>query len=281
MPNKKQLVLLAHVLFFAFPLAAAAQTYPLNAGLVSGIWYSKSPFFAGETVRVYTAIQNNSGFDITGKVRFLKNEDAIGESSFSAAQGGLVQVWADWKVPDGTHKISAQVIDAAPPIQGFFTVAQDNVFVDADTDHDQIGNLQDTDDDNDGLADEKEKVLGTNPVNPDTDGDGIKDNDDIVEETSEPAHNLIAKVEEKTDAFVGNIVGQLKKQREKVEQRIAQKENEKPMFKIPYVSEERIPSRDAFENFFLASAINAFPQWRIVFWLLLAFFGFQLVRRFF
>ena len=85
------------LVFLLLPLNVLAQQEPLNAGLVSGIWYSKFPFFAGETVRIYTAIQNNSGFDVKGKVQFLRNGESLEETPFSALKGGLVQVWADWE----------------------------------------------------------------------------------------------------------------------------------------------------------------------------------------
>ncbi|MDG1543672.1 MAG: DUF5050 domain-containing protein [archaeon] len=44
-----------------------------------------------------------------------------------------------------------------------------------DTDDDGIGNNADTDDDDDGLTDFQEEQLGTDPTNPDTDGDGYCD----------------------------------------------------------------------------------------------------------
>ncbi|WP_375102433.1 Ig-like domain-containing protein [Paenibacillus sp. RS8] len=47
-----------------------------------------------------------------------------------------------------------------------------------DTDGDGIPDSLDPDDDNDGLTDEEEIVLGTNPKHPDTDHDGINDKDD-------------------------------------------------------------------------------------------------------
>ncbi|WP_449602705.1 Ig-like domain-containing protein [Paenibacillus sp. Marseille-Q9583] len=47
-----------------------------------------------------------------------------------------------------------------------------------DTDGDGIPDILDPDDDNDGLTDEEEIVLGTNPQHPDTDHDGINDKDD-------------------------------------------------------------------------------------------------------
>ena len=47
-----------------------------------------------------------------------------------------------------------------------------------DTDGDGVADVTDPDDDNDGLTDEEEKNLGTNPLKPDTDGDGYNDKDD-------------------------------------------------------------------------------------------------------
>jgi hypothetical protein len=44
-----------------------------------------------------------------------------------------------------------------------------------DTDGDGKGNACDTDDDNDGLSDEQEAALGTDPLDPDTDNDGKPD----------------------------------------------------------------------------------------------------------
>ena len=52
------------------------------------------------------------------------------------------------------------------------------VTIQRDTDEDGIPDITDPDDDNDGLTDEKEKELGTNPKKADTDDDGINDKDD-------------------------------------------------------------------------------------------------------
>ena len=53
------------------------------------------------------------------------------------------------------------------------------------TDGDEVGNLCDADDDNDGLTDVQEVELGTNPLNRDTDGDGWSDKEE-VEEGADP-----------------------------------------------------------------------------------------------
>jgi hypothetical protein len=47
-----------------------------------------------------------------------------------------------------------------------------------DTDDDGTGDNADTDDDNDGLLDDDEATAGTDPLNPDTDGDTHEDGDD-------------------------------------------------------------------------------------------------------
>ena len=48
-----------------------------------------------------------------------------------------------------------------------------------DTDGDGAGDACDADDDNDGLSDEEEEALGTDPKLADSDGDGYSDRDEI------------------------------------------------------------------------------------------------------
>ncbi|MDO8633560.1 MAG: hypothetical protein Q7K38_03410, partial [Candidatus Wildermuthbacteria bacterium] len=241
------------LLVFFLPLSVLAQQESLNAGLVSGIWYSKLPFFDGETVRIYTAIQNNSGFDLKGKVQFLKNEEVLGDAPFSALKGGLIQVWEDWPAKEGTYTISARIVEATPPVSSSFAIAKHEVFVDKDTDKDDTGNIQDPDDDNDGLTDEKEQILGTDPLNPDTDGDNIKDGNDTIEQKIEETTNPITQLTEEAETFIGDIIDELEIRKEKVEQRIASNENQKPIFKLPNLPENSIPSKDGIENLLLAA----------------------------
>ena len=56
---------------------------------------------------------------------------------------------------------------------------KEDYFVDLDTDGDRVGNTKDLDDDNDGLLDEEELKIGTNPLLVDTDGDGVEDSKDV------------------------------------------------------------------------------------------------------
>ncbi|TSC55989.1 MAG: Cell surface protein [Parcubacteria group bacterium Greene0714_21] len=295
------------LLFFCF---TTAQAQTLNAGLVSGIWYSKTPFFAGETVRIYAAIQNNSGFDIAGKVKFLKDGSALGEFSFSAAKGGLVQTWTDWKAQEGTHKIMAEVVEmkrlqiGKPPESitlGSSVGAASVVSVERDTDQDQIADPEDPDDDNDGLTDEKETILRTNPLNPDTDGDGIKDNvDRILVKESKAGEKIYSNLEEQIDSFVETVTEKLASYKEeRTKQRKSPfggspvgREPSKPVFAgtiqkiddaIPIfeIPKERIPTKEGITDFLLAGAITALPQWRIGVLIIGGILLFQLIRRFF
>lgn len=51
-----------------------------------------------------------------------------------------------------------------------------------DSDQDSIGNNADLDDDNDSLLDTTEEQIGTDPLNPDTDGDGLENCNDAADD---------------------------------------------------------------------------------------------------
>ncbi len=55
-----------------------------------------------------------------------------------------------------------------------------------DFDGDRLGDACDPDDDNDGLTDAEEAMLGTNPSNADTDGDGLGDRVEVMSIGSDP-----------------------------------------------------------------------------------------------
>jgi len=108
----KKLLFIVFLFFIIDPISAQAATGPYNAGFVSGLWYSKVPFFAGEKIRIYTAFQNHSGGDITGAVQFFDNDTSIGKANFSAINDRLVETWIDWTVSYGNHAISAKIVEA-------------------------------------------------------------------------------------------------------------------------------------------------------------------------
>jgi hypothetical protein len=225
--------------------ALAQNNNPLNAGFVSGLWYSQIPFFAGDKIRIYTAIQNRSGFDITGKVQFFNQAQVIGEADFSALNGRLIEVWTDWTASEGNHRLWAKITEAKKSEIGqepeaisliFDSSPPNEVFVDLDTDGDQIGNQQDLDDDNDGLSDEAELAQGSDPLSADSDGDGLidgKDPEPLETQTGSGAvssgetdtfgrlKKTIRSVTGEVNRWADQLKGKIEPQKEQLEQELA------------------------------------------------------------
>lgn len=180
----------AILLFFTLFIPVSYAEEGANAGFVNGLWFSRHPFFAGETVRLYAALQNNSGFDIKGEAAFFDKNEKIGEANFSVVNGRLLEVWTDWHVSEGNHAISVAIAKAfkvevgknpEPITLTFASFAHSPIVIETDTDNDRIGNSKDTDDDNDGLTDAEEKDYGTDPLAADSDGDGLSDKREVEE----------------------------------------------------------------------------------------------------
>lgn len=153
-----------------FPSLSHAE--PVNIGFVQGLWYSEEPVFVGVPTRVYVAFRNNTPHDLTGTVRFTDNGVRIGSSYVNVLSGRIAEAWVDWTPTPGDHNIAVSLGDAElhvigknpEPVDIAGIVTEDAITVDRDTDGDKIGNLLDTDDDDDGVTDEDERARGTNPL---------------------------------------------------------------------------------------------------------------------
>lgn len=161
------------LLLLALPFARVYAT-DTNAGFVQGLWYSTdvSHIFALKPVRIYGAIRNNTGSDLTGTVAFLDNDKQIDKKTVQAIDGHIIEAWADWSPTYGTHTISAtlsrvelsKVGSSTQEVTTTSGLAEDTFFVDQDTDSDGIGNKTDSDDDNDKIPDVIEIAQGTDPL---------------------------------------------------------------------------------------------------------------------
>lgn len=151
------------------PLLTSAQS---NAGFVQGLWYDSESIFVDEPVRIYAAIRNNTGGDLSGTVEFYINGNRIERRSVAALNNRIIESWTDWTPRYGTSTIKAtlsrtEISSTASGTRSVSVVSaltEDIIFVDYDTDHDGIGNQSDQDDDNDGISDEAERRNGTNPL---------------------------------------------------------------------------------------------------------------------
>jgi hypothetical protein len=136
---------------------------------------------AGKQMNVVARIHNFGTEDVLGEVYFYSGSQIINEPAvLQVLSGTYDDAWVEFTVPQSSFNIRVVI-----KIRGYNDERPENnedqtgiLYPDRDTDGDGLGDQQDSDDDNDGLTDEEEKVLGTNPLNPDTDGDGHKDKDD-------------------------------------------------------------------------------------------------------
>lgn len=196
-------VLLA--LFIAFlPAPLFAATAP--AGVPKdALWFSKDPFFVGDTITIFTVVYNSTNYRLSGTMELRDGTTTISKKDFIVDTLGASQIVSfPWAVTAGNHLFSVIITQdelrreggslLTDPLAETKTTGAKR-FADLDTDHDNIGNTVDTDDDGDGLTDVQEKKSKTDPLNPDTDGDGIVDGkdphpltkDNLEASTSSPA----------------------------------------------------------------------------------------------
>lgn len=116
----KKIFFLFLLTFTFVPSAFASDTTVKNAGFIqTNIWYSKDTFYAGETVRIYTAIFNGTTNDLSGSVEFLDNNVLVGRTQFDLLGSGLVRdVSVPWKTTEGNHTVTARILNASTSLHG-------------------------------------------------------------------------------------------------------------------------------------------------------------------
>jgi hypothetical protein len=196
-------MLMTAILLFFLPNSVYAMA---DLGISpSDIRFSSESLIAGDQVRIYAKIYNNGDEDVSGYVTFYQGSTLIDDSVVvSVPTGGNAdEVYVDFVVPEGKFNILALIRGTDPTdenadndtaLTASFTPMLDDdrdgieneqdscpdvANADQrDTDGDGDGDLCDQDDDNDGLSDEVEEELQSDPAKTDTDGDGYSDNQD-------------------------------------------------------------------------------------------------------
>lgn len=181
--NCMPVLFLGLLFIFALLFRATPAFAEINISLNdSDVTLSKEEPFAGDTVKIFARLNNLGDADVLGYVIFTDNNKQIGEpQSISIRQNTYDDVFVDWKVTAGEHKIETSVFDFNTDDQSprKDKVLQKNYSIDSDSDADGIGDKIDSDDDNDGILDEQEIKLGINPLKADTDGDSVIDKADV------------------------------------------------------------------------------------------------------
>lgn len=163
-----------------FALADFANDLSLDGGELT--FDPASGIVEKQTIKIYATVRNNGTVDLIGTVKFFVDGAQISiDQPVSVKQGSIPdEVFINWITTPGNHIVISQLYpyerNGDNPNNN---IAEKKLYVDYDTDGDGVGNLLDTDDDNDGLSDEAEKALGTSPTRSDSDGDNIGDKSDI------------------------------------------------------------------------------------------------------
>jgi len=85
----------------------------LNAGVIDGVWLSKANPQAGEEIRLYTAIQNQSDQAVSGSVAFVVDGTIVGTTLFFVEPNDIQAVSVPYTFPGGTHDVSAYIASVA------------------------------------------------------------------------------------------------------------------------------------------------------------------------
>jgi len=90
-----------------------------TTGFIPGsIWYSKDPLVEGDTVKVYTALWNNSETSLSAKIEFYDKNVILGTRDIVVPASSLKEVYISWKVTSGDHLISAKIISPSITASG-------------------------------------------------------------------------------------------------------------------------------------------------------------------
>jgi|SRR3989344_1066893 len=144
----------------------------------SNIWASKFNALVDDNITIYSILVNGESDNLEGNVIFIENStgEAVGSPKpFTLPGDGSSSVLsAVWKAKVGEHRFRAKIVNGVkidrtgvrtPLGTEILSELTDVVIVKVDSDHD-------------GVPDDQEVVNGTNPNNPDTDGDGLNDHVD-------------------------------------------------------------------------------------------------------
>ncbi len=189
MYSRLRKVIIISTLFLVPTIVHAAE---FDFVVSRGVWLSDKNVLAGDKVKLYTVISNNDFASLTTQVQFFNSGKKIGVVQVNnLVREEARQIALEYTLPSGVYTISVALANAVGTLANGETRSLSDaelkasqtsasLNVDLDTDKDRLGNLVDTDDDNDGVLDAKETQQGTDPLKSDTDGDGLSDGEEGV-----------------------------------------------------------------------------------------------------
>ena len=107
---KRKIFTICAFIVFATPFATFAESIP--AGIQGKLWFSKDPFFAGDTITVFALIYNSSEHRLSGMIALNDGTTTASKKPFEIdALGGSRIVSFPLFVKEGSHTFSATLFD--------------------------------------------------------------------------------------------------------------------------------------------------------------------------
>ena len=184
--NMKKFLTIISIVLLIFPNIVFGEPISVDLSLnVNDIYLSDKAenLTPGQIIRVYATAVNLGVSDAIGHVQFyLNGTKLVGSAEVSLKANGVKdEVFVDFLVPKSEFSIAVKVVSTSPNDQNLANndVVTAVYHVRKDSDEDGLFDDEDLDDDNDGVSDGDEMKKGTDPLNKDTDGDGVIDSSDV------------------------------------------------------------------------------------------------------
>lgn len=90
--------------FYARAETNSTNTEIINARVLSSVWFSKLSISEGDNLKIYTAVQNNSGHDFNGTANFYVDGVDSANIDFVSNKNRLTEVSTSWLATPGSHQ---------------------------------------------------------------------------------------------------------------------------------------------------------------------------------
>jgi len=106
---KKYLIFFVFI-YLSFTSTLYASEFATTGFIPGQIWYSTDPLILGSTVKIYTAVWNNTSTPLSTNVEFYDGKTLLGTRYIVVPSMQLKEASITWKVTAGDHTISAKII---------------------------------------------------------------------------------------------------------------------------------------------------------------------------
>ncbi|MEI6396847.1 MAG: hypothetical protein WCO48_02125 [Candidatus Taylorbacteria bacterium] len=130
MNKKLSIFLFCLICLIGFTSVAFAQSVSvINARVLPTIWYSTLSVGDGDSIYIYTGIQNNSGTDFSGVATFIVDDQGISKKAFISKSNSLIDVSTNWIATTGNHNVQVSVTTSLPTDKALYSSNSDKASI--------------------------------------------------------------------------------------------------------------------------------------------------------